>query len=140
MVLALATSLASAQATPATLSLGDAARLAALRSAPVVAARHRAEQADARVTQRRADLLPNVSASAVENGRTLNTATFGIDFPSPPAIDVDVQSRLDMIAGGLMSHGVNPIVAKQQALMVLDRQISAQASVLAFPRSTCSTG
>ena len=84
MVLALATSSASAQATPATLSLGDAARLAALQSAPVVAARHRAEQADARVTQRRADLLPNVSAWAVENGRTLNTATFGIDFPSPP--------------------------------------------------------
>jgi outer membrane protein len=84
MVLALAATSASAQATPATLSLGDAARLAALQSAPVVAARHRAEQADARVTQRRADLLPNVSASAVENGRTLNTATFGIDFPSPP--------------------------------------------------------
>jgi hypothetical protein len=35
------------------------------------------------------------------------------------AIDVDVQSRLDMIAGGLMSHGVNPIVAKQQALMMI---------------------
>lgn len=50
------------------------------------------------------------------------------------AIDVDVQSRLDMIAGGLMSYGVNPIVAKQQALMVLDRQISAQASVLAFSK------
>ena len=84
MVLALAATSAGAQATPATLSLGDAARLAALQSAPVVAARYRAEQADARVTQRRADLLPNVSASAVENGRTLNTATFGIDFPSPP--------------------------------------------------------
>ena len=84
MVLALAATSAGAQATPATLSLGDAARLAALQSAPVVAARHRSEQADARVTQRRADLLPNVSASAVENGRTLNTATFGIDFPSPP--------------------------------------------------------
>jgi DHA2 family multidrug resistance protein len=39
-----------------------------------------------------------------------------------------------MIARGLMSHGVNPIVAKQQALLVLDRQISAQASVLAFSK------
>jgi len=65
---------------PATLSLGDAVRLAAKQSAAVVAARYRAEQADARVTQQRADLLPNVSASALENGRTLNTATFGIDF------------------------------------------------------------
>jgi outer membrane protein TolC len=71
-------------ATPVSLSLGDAAKLAAKQNANVVAARYRAEQADARVTQRRADLLPNVSASALENGRTLNTATFGIDFPTPP--------------------------------------------------------
>jgi outer membrane protein TolC len=69
---------------PSSLSLGDAARLAARQNAGAVAARYRAEQADARITQRRADLLPNVSASAVENGRTLNTATFGIDFPAPP--------------------------------------------------------
>ena len=50
------------------------------------------------------------------------------------AIDAAAQSRLDMIARGLMSRGVNPIVAKQQALFVLDRQISAQASVLAFSK------
>lgn len=86
VVWALTTPKAPAQtpATPATLSLADAARLAARQSAAAVAARHRADQADARVTQRRADLLPNVSASALENGRTLNTATFGIDFPTPP--------------------------------------------------------
>jgi len=80
-----ALSVATAQTpAPATLSLGDAARLAAKQSAAAIAARYRADQADARVTQRRADLLPNVSASALENGRTLNTATFGIDFPAPP--------------------------------------------------------
>lgn len=81
----LAMSAAHAQTTPpVSLSLGDAARLAAKQNATVQAARYRAEQAGARVTQRRADLLPNVSASALENGRTLNTATFGIDFPTPP--------------------------------------------------------
>jgi outer membrane protein TolC len=69
---------------PVAISLGEAARLAGKQNPTVIAARFRADQADARVTQRRADLLPNVSASAVENGRTLNTATFGIDFPSPP--------------------------------------------------------
>jgi len=42
--------------------------------------------------------------------------------------------RLNGIAGGLISHGVNPIAAKQQALFMLDRQIQAQASVLAFSR------
>src|SRR5688572_14063358 len=77
--------------TPANLSLGDAVRLAATQSAAVVAARFRAEQADARVTQQRADLLPSVSASVLENGRTLNTATIGIDFPAatgqPPVFD-----------------------------------------------------
>jgi MFS transporter, DHA2 family, multidrug resistance protein len=50
------------------------------------------------------------------------------------ATDPAAQARLDMIVRGLMSHGVNPIVAKQQALLVLDRQISAQASVLAFSK------
>jgi MFS transporter, DHA2 family, multidrug resistance protein len=42
--------------------------------------------------------------------------------------------RLDQITGGLIARGMNPIMAKQQALMVLDRQIGAQASVLAFSR------
>jgi DHA2 family multidrug resistance protein len=50
------------------------------------------------------------------------------------AIDVASQARLDMITRGLMAHGINPIVAKQQALFILDRQISAQASVLAFSK------
>jgi outer membrane protein TolC len=71
-------------AAPVALSLGEAARLAVKQNAGALAARYRAEQAEARITQRRADLMPNVSASALENGRNLNTATFGIDFPSPP--------------------------------------------------------
>ena len=43
-------------------------------------------------------------------------------------------SRLDAIVRGLISRGVNPLVAKQEALFMLDRQIQAQASVLAFSR------
>jgi DHA2 family multidrug resistance protein len=42
--------------------------------------------------------------------------------------------RLQQIMGGLVARGMNPSLARQQALMVLDRQISAQASVLAFSR------
>jgi outer membrane protein TolC len=79
-----ASAAAAQTSAPSTLSLSDAAKLAARQSATAVAARFRADQADARVTQRRADLLPTFSASALENGRTLNTATFGIDFPAPP--------------------------------------------------------
>ena len=66
------------------ISLGDAARLAARQSAIAQGARLRADEAQARVRQRRADLLPNLSAYANQSGHTFNTATFGIDFPSPP--------------------------------------------------------
>jgi DHA2 family multidrug resistance protein len=42
--------------------------------------------------------------------------------------------RLQQVTQGLIARGINPLVAKQQALAVIDRQISAQASVLAFSR------
>ena len=48
------------------------------------APRLRTAQAQARVTQSRAALLPNISASAVESGHTINSATFGFNFPSQP--------------------------------------------------------
>jgi len=66
------------------LSLGDAARLAAQQSAAAQGARLRADEAQARVRQRRADLLPTVSGYVQEAGRTFNTSTLGIDFPAPP--------------------------------------------------------
>lgn len=68
---------------PKALSLGEAVRLAASQNAGVEAARYRASQADARVRQRRADLLPSLSAAAIQSQRTQNTATFGFDFKSP---------------------------------------------------------
>jgi len=42
--------------------------------------------------------------------------------------------RLDQITHGLMARGMNPLIAKQQALFMLDRQVQTQASVLAFSR------
>jgi outer membrane protein len=66
------------------LTLGDAARLAARQSALARGARLRADEADARVRQRKADLLPNLSSYVQEAGRTFNTSTLGIDFPTPP--------------------------------------------------------
>ena len=66
------------------LSLGDAARLAAQQNALARGARLRADEAQARVRQRRADLLPNLSGYAQQSGHTFNTATFGISFPAPP--------------------------------------------------------
>ena len=71
------------QASPVRLSLGEAVAIAAERSAGVEVARMRADQADARVRQERADILPNLSAAALESGRTFNTASFGLDFKGP---------------------------------------------------------
>jgi DHA2 family multidrug resistance protein len=42
--------------------------------------------------------------------------------------------RVEQITRGLVARGVNPFIAKQEALLALDRQITAQASVLAFGR------
>jgi len=83
--IAIASATASAQQ-PETISLtlGDAARLAARQSALARGARLRADEADARVRQRKADLLPNLSSYVQEAGRTFNTSTLGIDFPTPP--------------------------------------------------------
>ncbi|MGZ8378414.1 MAG: hypothetical protein ACXW0Z_14405, partial [Gemmatirosa sp.] len=51
------------------LTLGQAARLAAARSAPAQVAQLRTRQAEARVTQRRADLLPSLTGAASDNTR-----------------------------------------------------------------------
>lgn len=66
------------------LSLGDAARLAARQSAISRGARLRADEAGARVRERRSELLPNLSSYVQEAGRTFNTSTLGIDFPATP--------------------------------------------------------
>jgi len=63
------------------LTLGDAARMAARNNASAIEARYRTEQANARITQSRSELLPSASAYVQENGRSFNTATFGIPFP-----------------------------------------------------------
>ncbi|MEO8562171.1 MAG: TolC family protein [bacterium] len=67
------------------LTLGEAVRLAARQNVSVESARYRVEAAQARVTQRRSDLLPTVSAAVSERGSTLNSASaLPIDFPSAP--------------------------------------------------------
>ncbi len=42
--------------------------------------------------------------------------------------------RLGVLTRGMIARGTDAVLAKQQALEMLDRQISAQASVLAFSR------
>src|SRR5471032_2897940 len=74
------------------LSLGEAVRLAARQNVGVESARSRVEAAQARVTQKRADLLPNVSALASERRTTLNSAAaFPIELPVP---DIDPKGSI----------------------------------------------
>jgi outer membrane protein len=80
-----ATSLAaqSSQA-PLALSMAAAAQRARELGLPTATSALRASQVEARVNQRRADLLPNLSTFAEANSRTFNTATLGISFPTQP--------------------------------------------------------
>jgi DHA2 family multidrug resistance protein len=48
--------------------------------------------------------------------------------------DPTAMARVDGIARALVAKGMNALVAKQQALAIIDRQLQGQASVLAFSR------
>ena len=50
------------------------------------------------------------------------------------AYDPTTMERLGGMTRGLMARGIDAVTAKQQALHFLDRQIGAQASVIAFSR------
>jgi outer membrane protein len=74
------------------LTLGEAVRLAARQNVNVESARYRVEEARARVTQRRSDLLPNVTGAASERRSTFNSAAlFPIELPSP---DIDPRGTI----------------------------------------------
>jgi len=81
--------------TPQRLSLGDAARLAASQTAAVQSAATRVQEAQARVTQSRSALLPQVSAVPRWTTTTINSASFGFNFPAmpgePPLLDPNGQ-------------------------------------------------
>jgi outer membrane protein len=66
------------------LSLGDAARLAASQTAAVQSASARVQEAQARVTQSRSALLPQIEAVPNWSGHTVNSASFGFNFPAAP--------------------------------------------------------
>ena len=68
---------------PQRLSLGQAARMAAAQSATVEGAGYRVQEAQARVNEARASRLPQVSFSPNWSSHTINSASFGFNFPAP---------------------------------------------------------
>ncbi len=69
---------------PQRLSLAEAARLAAAQTAGVQSAQAQVQAAQARVTQSRAALLPQVEAVPNWTDHTINSASFGFNFPAQP--------------------------------------------------------
>ncbi len=148
-MLALVSSRLPAQDTTViSLSLGDAGRLAAQQSALAQGARLRADEAKARVRERRADLLPTVSSYVQEAGRTFNTSTLGIDFPAtpgnPPLFDpqgqvlgpintIDIRGRVQQ---NLLDFGALGRVHSAQANA---RASSADAQATAEQAATTAT-
>ncbi|HYK81738.1 MAG TPA: TolC family protein [Gemmatimonadales bacterium] len=75
----------SAQA-PARLSFADAVRRAAGEAPTVLLATLRTDEADARVREARAALLPSLGASADWVNRSFNSRSIGISFPGFPEL------------------------------------------------------
>jgi MFS transporter, DHA2 family, multidrug resistance protein len=50
------------------------------------------------------------------------------------ASDPETLGRLSLITRGLIARGINPMTAQQQALAILDRQVTVQSSMLAFSK------
>ncbi len=131
------------------LSLGDAARLAAERSAPVLEARSRIEGAEARVRGRTSALLPSLSADVIRGAHTFNTASFGLDFPTAPGQEpffdprgevvgpvrsADVRARaevplLDFAALGRRRSAVAGADAAREEEHAVEEQSGAQAAL-----------
>jgi len=113
------------------LTMGDAARLAAERSAPVLEAHARSEAAEARVRESLSDLLPTVDADLAKGAHTFNTASFGLDFPTlpgqPPLFDPDGEVIGPVNATDLRVSASVPVVD----LGAWGRRRSARARVTA---------
>ena len=126
------------------LSLGDAARLAAKQSGGVDVARQRVAQAEARVTQRRGALFPDLAAGIAQAERNLNSATFGFSFSNPvtgkpllrpdgeiigPVPTVDMRYRVQQ---PLLDLGnVAKWRAAQSAVVAASADVQAQADLAA---------
>jgi outer membrane protein TolC len=154
LLVLLVTSTATAQDTVLTrpLTLGDAARLGARQNASAIQARYRVDQANARITQSRSDLLPSVSGYVAENGRSFNTATFGIPFPGfdprgqiiGPVNMFDVRGRISetFLDFGALERvkGARTTARAFGATAANEAEISAQNAANAYLRAQRADG
>src|SRR5262245_37136973 len=74
------------EAAPQRLSFSEAVRLAAGETPAAKVAGLQVDAAQARLSQSRAALLPQINGSASQSNLTSNTAAFGIQFPVFPGV------------------------------------------------------
>jgi len=123
---------------PVTLTLGDAARLAAERSSRSEAARLRMDMAEARVRQQRAALLPSISAALRLNQRTFNTAELGLAVPDP-ATGRDLFDPRGQVLGPVQTWDIRATVTQSLVdLSSLTRIRAARAAVVAASEDATS--
>lgn len=141
-----ASALGAQETAPPPLTLGDAARLAARQSAPALIAQLQTREAEARITQARADLLPTLRTTALESGHTLNSATFGFDFPTPegetPLLDPNGQIIGPVNTLDLRAHVTVPAVdfAARERVGVARASVRAsEASALSASEQAAAT-
>lgn len=132
-----------ADAQTTSVSLGDAARLAARQNGAVEVARTRIAAADARVLQRRGALMPDLAAGIQQASRTTNTATFGFSFRDAqgrpllnpdgeiigPVPTVDLRYRIQQPLVDLGNYA--KWRAAQSATAAVSADVTAQADIAA---------
>lgn len=119
-------------AAPLRLTLDDAARVGASRSAASEAARARASGAAARVGQQRSALLPSLSSTTQAGAHTYNTATLGLDIPAqpgqPPVFDPDGEISSPVHTVDIRSRVTQTVLDLPAVARVKSAQAEAEAS------------
>lgn len=137
----------AAGAPPQQLSLADAVKWAGGQAPPVTIAQSRTQGAEARVTQARAALLPDLSGTASKTERTFAKSTLGISFP-PSAFSLPdligpydiVDARLHVsqtlfdVAGWESWQASRTSASASRADLDASREDAAQTAAIAYLR------
>jgi outer membrane protein len=132
------------------LTLAEAVARAMHGTAAVDIAQFRTREAEARITQARASLLPTISGGAYTQDRTFNIKSFGIAFPTPPGsepipdlvgpvrnVDARVRATQTLFdyAGWVRMSAAKNAVSAFRAESQSSSQAAAQAAALGFVRA-----
>lgn len=141
------------------LGLADVVRLAAERSAAVQLGSLTVVRDEADVRERRSSLFPHLSLDVSHGDRTLNTASFGLDFPTPegqeplfdpagevlgPVTAADVRARLTQTLFDWSSvtklRSAREAVAADRSSLAVARERAAATAAAAYVQARRAAG